>query len=184
VAGATTSQPEGIGTGVVGRLEGAEALDGAVDRYLAIVSPLARDGLRRALSGEVVIGHALHPLLTDLPIGFWTSAFVLDALGGERARPAAQQLIGLGLLCVPLTVLTGASDLGASGDRRAGRVGVVHAAGNTVAAGAYLLSWRARRRGNHRSGVRWALVGGALASAAGHLGGHLAFRLGVGVDRG
>ena len=38
--------------------------------------------VKDALSG-VWLGHALHPLLTDLPIGTWTSAVLLDWLGGE-----------------------------------------------------------------------------------------------------
>ena len=43
--------------------------------------------VKDALSG-IWLGHALHPLLTDLPIGTWTSAVLLDWLGGGRApRP-------------------------------------------------------------------------------------------------
>ena len=38
--------------------------------------------VKDALSGTW-LGHALHPLLTDLPIGTWTSAVLLDWLGGQ-----------------------------------------------------------------------------------------------------
>src|SRR3954449_5369192 len=38
------------------------------------------------------LGHALHPLLTDLPLGCWLSAGVLDVLGGRGARHASQRL--------------------------------------------------------------------------------------------
>ena len=31
------------------------------------------------------LGHALHPALTDLPIGFWTSAAVLDVVAAGTA---------------------------------------------------------------------------------------------------
>ena len=43
---------------------------------------LDRQPLKDALSGTW-LGHPLHPLLTDLPIGFWTSAFTLDLVGGR-----------------------------------------------------------------------------------------------------
>ncbi|MCU1346022.1 MAG: hypothetical protein JWL70_2288, partial [Acidimicrobiia bacterium] len=49
----------------------------------------------------------------------------------------------------------------------------------------YLLSWRARRRGQHARGVALGLTGGMLGWLTGYLGGHLSFGRGVGVgDRG
>ena len=56
------------------------------------------------------IGHALHPLLTDLPIGSWTSALLLDALGGSDAEGASDLLIGVGLASTIPTVATGYAD--------------------------------------------------------------------------
>ena len=57
----------------------------------------------RDRSSDVLRGtwldHPLHPMLTDLPIGFWTSAWVLDIVGGEKDRDAARRLIGAGVLC-------------------------------------------------------------------------------------
>ena len=46
--------------------------------------------VRDLLSGTW-LGHPLHPMLTDLPIGFWTSAWVLDLLGPRRhaTRPGS-----------------------------------------------------------------------------------------------
>ena len=57
------------------------------------------------------------------------------------------------------------------------RVGVVHAAANTVAALLYLSSWRHRRRGAHLRGVLVGGVAGVVASVSGHLGGHMSFGL-------
>jgi hypothetical protein len=48
---------------------------------------------------------------------------------------------------------------------------------------AYLGSWLARRRDRHVTGLVWGLGGATLATGAGHLGGHLVFRLGAGVDQ-
>jgi hypothetical protein len=31
------------------------------------------------------LGHALHPVLTDLPIGFWTSSLLLDLVGAGKS---------------------------------------------------------------------------------------------------
>jgi uncharacterized membrane protein len=127
------------------------------------------------------LGHAVHPLLTDLPLGCWLSAGMLDLIGGKASRRAAQRLVGLGLLAVPPTVATGLADYArveAPGTRR---VGAVHALGNSVVATCYLFSWRTRRAGHHWRGVLWGIVGGSLAWYTGYLGGHLSFGRGVGV---
>jgi uncharacterized membrane protein len=115
-------------------------------------------------------------MLTDLPIGFFTSSFVLDLVGGRSSRTASQRLIGLGLLSVVPTALTGLSDdAGQSDDSRIRRVGAVHAIGNGLAAVLYLRSWTARRRGNHLLGVVFGLLGAGAATFGGALGGHMAF---------
>ena len=73
-----------------------------MDQPAEAVAKVVRDTVQAgaakdALSG-VWLGHALHPLLTDLPIGTYTSAVLLDWLGGKAGRTAADRLIGLGLL--------------------------------------------------------------------------------------
>jgi uncharacterized membrane protein len=168
----------------VATVEDAQLLDPLADRLVALMSPLTHGRIREALSGAA-IGHALHPLLTDLPIGFWTSSFMLDFVGGREARATSQRLIALGLASVPLTALSGWSDWATTAtdeqpDGPIRRVGVAHAVLNGSAAAAYLGSWVARRRGRHATGVVWGLVGATLATGAGHLGGHLILRLGVG----
>jgi len=169
----------------VANVEDAQLLDPLADRLLGLMSPLTRGRVRDALSGEA-IGHALHPLLADLPIGFWTSSFMLDFVGGRGARATSQRLIALGLASVPLTAASGWSDWGTTAAREPGdgsvrRVGLAHAVLNGSAAAAYLESWIARRRGRHYTGVGRGIVGATFVTAAGHLGGHLVLRLGVGV---
>lgn len=127
------------------------------------------------------LSHALHPMLTDLPIGCWTSATILDLVGGRRSAPAAQRLMGLGLILTPPTMLSGLADWDRGrGDPAIRRAGAVHAAGNLVASLLYLRSWQARRRDNRRRGIVLGLVAMGVASGAGYLGGHLAFSLGSG----
>src|SRR3954466_13134106 len=65
--------------------------------------------VKDVLSG-VPLGHAGHPLLTDLPIGAWTSAAILDLAGGSESRPAARRLIGMGILASLPTAVSGLND--------------------------------------------------------------------------
>lgn len=159
---------------LVDRIEGDERVDVAVER-LDVASAALGEGTSAAILRGDWMGHALHPLLTDLPIGFWTSAAVLDVVGGRRSRNAAQRLIGLGLLCVPATATSGLVDYRDVPDRATQRVGAVHAIGNTVAALLYYLSWRRRRHGHHLQGVVLGFAGGGVASVTGYLGGHMSF---------
>lgn len=127
----------------------------------------------RALRGEA-IGHPLHPMLTDLPIGFWTSAFVLDLLPIRRTRGVATVLVGLGVVSAVPTAAAGLADWSGLSSAKQ-RVGVVHAASNLVASGLYGLSFLARVRGRQLRGVALGMAGAAAATAGGYLGGHLAY---------
>lgn len=150
-----------------------------------VLSRLARtltasDARSRWLHGAA-IGHRLHPLLTDIPIGAWTAAGVLDVVGGRAARPAARRLIGLGIVAAVPTALTGMADWdGTHGQPR--RLGVVHALGNSTALVLQWRSWRARRRGHHLVGVVWSGAALATATASAAIGGHLVYAERVGVD--
>lgn len=154
------------------RIERSRALDGAVRALRPAAQALLADPVRRNLLHGTWMGHALHPLLTDLPIGFWTSATVLDLVGGRQSRPAATLLVGLGVLSAVPTAVTGLSEWGAAGHREQ-RVGVVHAAANSVALVLYTGSFRARRRNRHLRGVLLATAGTAATTVGGYLGGHL-----------
>jgi uncharacterized membrane protein len=151
-----------------------EAFDRVVDPLQRVVQEglLADEQRRRVLRGEW-LGHPLHPSLTDLPIGFWTSAFVLD-LGGRRFRGAADLMVAAGLACVPPTVATGLTDW-SERDRGDRRIGVVHATANTVATLCYAASLVARLRGQRGRGVLLGMAGATAATVGGYLGGHLSF---------
>jgi hypothetical protein len=125
-----------------------------------------------------VLGHRLHPVLTDLPLGCWTSASLVDVVGGKSGRGAATKLVALGLLSAGPTAYAGlASWSRLQGDER--RVGAVHAIGNDVAIVLFAGSLVARLRGDHGRGVRLALLGNVATAAAGHLGGYLALERGT-----
>ena len=125
------------------------------------------------------LGHAVHPIATDVVIGTWLSASVLDLVGGRAARPAAQRLVATGLLAAGPTAWTGWAEWSQAGQRER-RVGLVHAASAAVSIGVYAASWRARNRGHHVSGAALALAGSSVMGAAAYLGGHLAIARGVG----
>ena len=65
------------------RLEEASKLDGAVRALEPAVHGLFGSGVRGAVLRGDWLGHAVHPLLTDLVLGTWTSASVLDLFGGS-----------------------------------------------------------------------------------------------------
>ncbi|MBK5221453.1 MAG: DUF2231 domain-containing protein [Acidimicrobiia bacterium] len=176
-----TTQLSALGA-MVQRLEADARLDSLGRKIAERVQPLTEGDPGAALRGDW-LGHALHPLLTDLPIGCFTSAFMLDLVGGTSSRKASQRLIGLGLVATVPTMVTGAVDYSeASDDPRIRRVGVVHGVGNLVGGLLYFRSWRSRRRDHHMRGVMWGALGGGVVSFTGYLGGHMAFAGGSSVE--
>jgi nitrite reductase/ring-hydroxylating ferredoxin subunit/uncharacterized membrane protein len=161
------------------RLKSLDPLSDLLQRGIRAVVP-ADTAAKDLLSGTW-LGHPVHPPLTDVVIGTWTSAWLLDATG-KRARPFSQLLIGAGILAALPTATAGASDWA---DTRGGprRVGLVHALGNTTALTLQILSLRARRRGDHGTGVGLSTLAMASAGLSAWLGGHLSFGRGVGVNQ-
>ena len=154
------------------RLEEATALDRGVRAFEPKVKALFGTGRRAsALRGEW-LGHAVHPVLTDVVLGTWTSASLLDLFGGRDASAAAQRLIGTGVIVFVPTAWTGWAEWSAAGPRDK-RIGLVHAVSNGLAVSTYAASWIARRRGNQHTGARLALAGMAVTGVAAYLGGHL-----------
>jgi nitrite reductase/ring-hydroxylating ferredoxin subunit/uncharacterized membrane protein len=154
----------------------AEPLDEIAEPVQEAVSSVPKP-VRDLLDG-VWFGNPLHPALTDVPIGAWTAAFVLDLAGSESADDALK----VGILGAVPTALTGLNDWSHLQDD-ARRIGTVHALLNGGALTLNVASLAARRGGFRRlgrllSGVAYA---GTLVSA--HFGGHLSFGLGVRVNR-
>ncbi len=167
------------------RLAAVEELDAPARAVAAQVREMLGPGpLKDALSG-VWVGHALHPLLTDVPVGTWTSATLLDLLGGREGRRAADRLIAMGIAAAVPTALTGMSDWADSepADPAIRRLGAMHAVANVTALALYSASLVARKRGRRGAGVLLGLAGASALSAGGWLGGDLAYARGVGVDQ-
>ena len=161
---------------VVESLGGDERLDRVTRTLEEIAELLIGDpnGPRaRALRGEW-LGHPLHPMLTDLPVGFWTSAFLLD-FGGKRLAAASKLMVAAGLLSAIPTAAAGLADLRDRDETADRRVGAAHAIANTAALLLYSRSLWHRLRGRRLRGVMTGMAGAAAATAGGYLGGHLAF---------
>jgi len=132
------------------------------------------------------LGHPLHPVLTDVPVGAWTAALALDALEGMSGRKecgsAADLAIGVGLIGAVGSAVTGITDWSET-DGPARRVGLIHGLLNVVATTLYTTSLVMRkRRRSRQSGIAMSMLGYAVASTAAYLGGHLVFGEQIGVD--
>jgi nitrite reductase/ring-hydroxylating ferredoxin subunit/uncharacterized membrane protein len=137
---------------------------------------------KEALAGTWM-AHPAHPMLTDVTIGAWTSAAILDVLGGERARPGADFLAGIGIISAVPTALTGLSDLTDIVDPEERSLGTAHALANVGTLALWSLSYVARKAGSRRAAIGLSMAASAVMTGAGFLGGHLSFRKGVGVDQ-
>jgi nitrite reductase/ring-hydroxylating ferredoxin subunit/uncharacterized membrane protein len=140
---------------------------------------------RDVLDG-VWLGVPLHPALTDVPLGSWTAAVVLDAVdavaGDDRFAVAADAALAVGVLGALPAAATGLNDWSwLRGDSK--RIGTIHALLNTTGLALNVASLALRRSGSRGAGraLSAAAYGGALVSA--HLGGILSFGLGVRVNR-
>lgn len=112
------------------RVEHNRALEPLAKRLGGATSDaLDRSGARNALSGTW-LGHALHPVLTDFADGAWMAGSFLDLFGPRGAAPAAQRLVGFGLLAAVPTGLTGMAEWAGTDDNER-RVGLLHAGTST-----------------------------------------------------
>ena len=130
------------------------------------------------------LGHPLHPVLTDVPIGAWTAAVLLDALdivGEQDYAPGADAAVALGLagaLGAAVSGLTDWKDL----DSRPQRIGLVHGVLNLSATALFSASLFMRRSEARAAGRATALAGYLVAAAAAYLGGDMVYRDQAGVS--
>lgn len=159
--------------------ETADAVQGPVLEFYEQLGP-AKDFLHGKW-----LGHALHPVLTDIPIGAWTTALALDAVeimtGEEGIGDAADLAVGIGILSAVGSAVTGAADWSATYGR-AKNVGLVHGLLNLAATGLYTASLISRRGRSRQSGIALSMLGYAVSSFAAYLGGHLVFGEQIGID--
>jgi nitrite reductase/ring-hydroxylating ferredoxin subunit/uncharacterized membrane protein len=128
----------------------------------------------------------LHPALTDVPLGSWTAAIVLDGLDAasdSRAmRNAADASLALGVVGALGAAVTGLSDWRyLSGGSR--RMGIAHGLLNTIGLVLSITSLILRAAGRRNAGRLTFLAGYTVSGLAAHIGGELSYHYGLRVDR-
>jgi len=158
----------------------AEPLSKAVRGAYEAAGPAGQQ-LKDAAHG-VWLGHPLHPVFTDLPLGAWTTALALDctANGDEGRRRAATFAMGVGLAGALGAAVTGLTDWSETqGQSR--RTGLLHGLLNITATTLFATSWAMRQRDSHDTGRAAAWAGYAVAIGAAWFGGNLVYDQRIGV---
>jgi nitrite reductase/ring-hydroxylating ferredoxin subunit/uncharacterized membrane protein len=137
-----------------------------------------------ALNG-VWLGHALHPAVTDIPLGAWTVAAALDAVEAATGRadfaPGADAAVAIGLAGAVGSAVTGLTQwYPLQGPPR--KLGAAHALLNVTATTLFAASYVLRRGGNRGAGRLLGWLGLGVVSAGAYLGGALVYEQRLGVD--
>jgi uncharacterized membrane protein len=140
-----------------------------------------------------LLGHPVHPMLIVLPLGLFIAAVVFDAIYLWRGSPAfatvAYWNIAGGVVGGLLAAVFGLIDwLAIPAGTRAKRIGLLHGGSNVIVVVIFALVWLMRGNEPDMSPTTnlflLEVVGLALGSVAGWLGGELVDRLAVGIDDG
>ncbi|HEX8941418.1 MAG TPA: Rieske (2Fe-2S) protein [Candidatus Limnocylindrales bacterium] len=133
------------------------------------------------LLNGVWLGHPVHPMVTDVPVGAMTTAALLDLTGQGRAADLA---VATGVAGMALSAATGAADaVDTYGDEQVHAT--VHATLMVSSLTAYLTSlWLRLARPRARPlAVLLGLVGYGAMAAGAYIGGDVVYRDGNMVDR-
>ena len=135
------------------------------------------------------LGHPLHPLLTDGPLGAWTVTILLDLatliFGVPGLGLAAGIAAGIGVAAALATIAAGFMDW-MDVDPPEKAVGMSHAILNTIATVMFAISFLMRFRGHWQltlGAFIVSLAGYLLVIAGAYLGGTMVFRMGAMINR-
>jgi nitrite reductase/ring-hydroxylating ferredoxin subunit/uncharacterized membrane protein len=131
------------------------------------------------------LGHALHPVLTDIPIGAWSCTMLLDLAWlneeSEGIARGADITMGLGIMGAVGAAVTGVTDW-SDLDGTDRRVGLMHGLLNSGILLTNLGSQVLRFTGRRRAGIALSTAGYLATLFTAYLGGELSFAKGVGVN--
>lgn len=135
-------------------------------------------------------GHPLHPAITDIPIGAWVVAAILDIIwlvssaNNEWAARAAVVVVLVGVVAALGAITTGLSDWSDTyGAERT--IGLYHGSINSLATILYIVSVVLRFQSATSESVAGAIVGFvglATVLVGGYLGGEMSFGKGTGIN--
>lgn len=144
----------------------------------------ARRPIKNFLNGTW-LGHPLHPVATDIPLGAWTVTLLLDAIeNGDRrsgVARAADASLALGLAGAAASAVSGLTDWSDT-DARPRRVGMAHAILNVGGTLLFAGSLFSRKTGCRTTGKTLAVAGYLSILTAAYLGGELVYHEQIGVD--
>lgn len=166
---------------ILDRVDSMDWLQRVTDRFSTIAtrcrSALAPRGLLDLLHGRW-LGHALHPALSDLPIGLWAGSFFLYLIG----LPWPAVLLSLaGLASAVPAMVTGFADLTVT-DGHDRRVGVLHGLAMSLAFLVQVSSPVAYFAGAPIVAAVLAGLGLVITVGGAFFGGHLVLARGAMVD--
>ncbi|MDQ5824527.1 MAG: non-heme iron oxygenase ferredoxin subunit [Chloroflexota bacterium] len=148
------------------------------------VGKLAKDFLN-----GVWLGHPLHPVITDVPVGAWTMTQLLDLIslmrGDDSGLDAASDItLGAGIVAALGAAVTGLADWSDVGGSHR-RMGMAHALLNMGGLTLNVASLALRMGGKKNRGVARSLSAGGyvLNAAAAYVAGELVYNLGQAVNR-
>jgi nitrite reductase/ring-hydroxylating ferredoxin subunit len=158
--------------GILDRVADLESFDRVIEpARQAVLKALKPTAVKDFLHGSW-LGHPLHPVLVQVPVGSWASAALLDAI--PPLRPAATVLIGTGVATAVPAALAGAADWSEQGTG-VRRLGAIHAVLNTAALGLYVGSLVARGKGRGTLGRVLSYTGLTIAGGSAAIGGHMSY---------
>jgi nitrite reductase/ring-hydroxylating ferredoxin subunit/uncharacterized membrane protein len=161
----------------------SEPIQGGTQRALGWMGKFG-DWLQNTLNG-IWLGHPLHPVLTDIPIGAFSATVALDIMeitSGEKALgKGADASLAIGLAGAAGAAITGLSDWQYT-EGEARRFGMLHAILNVTSLAFYIPSLILRRRKQRTLGRYLSFAGYSLSVIAAYLGGDLVFRQKIGVN--
>ena len=152
----------------------------------AIYKGTAGHALKSFLNGTW-LGHPLHPVITDVPVGAWTLAILFDLIhlanrGSAVWIDGATLLVGVGVLAALGAWVTGYTDWSDTYDRER-RFGIAHALLMSTALVLYIVSFFLRLPvAGHAFAIILSWIGYVLVITAAYLGGELVFNIGTGVN--
>jgi len=158
--------------GILERVADVTAFDKAIEPARRAVNAALRPQAFKDLLHGTWLGHPLHPVLVQVPVGSWTSAGLLDAI--PPLRPAATVLIGAGVAVAVPAALSGAADWSEQ-DVGVRRLGALHAVANTAALSLYVGSLVARGKGRGTLGRVLSYAGLGIATGSAAIGGHMSY---------
>jgi nitrite reductase/ring-hydroxylating ferredoxin subunit/uncharacterized membrane protein len=131
------------------------------------------------------LGHPLHALLVEIPIGAWSASALFDLLavatGSHNAAWAADALVTLGVASAVPAAMAGMADYSGIREDVAAQA-AAHAILNSAALGLFLGSLAARRADRRGLGVSLSYTALAVAGGSAWLGGDMVYRRRVGAN--